>query len=86
MTVTRDGREIEDGDFDLAPVQPQSTARAIIDLSDVDMSEDGEYFLRLSYKPSPPHRMRSWRVRSRMGTIPLGENIGSFPPETKRAN
>lgn len=49
-TVTRDGREIEDGDFDLAPVQPQSTARAIIDLSDVDMSEDGEYFLRLSYK------------------------------------
>lgn len=49
-SLTRDGREIESGDFDLPAIPPQTERSAVIDLSDCDFSKRGEYALRLGFK------------------------------------
>ncbi len=48
--ITRDGKKIESGSFDISKILPQEKAKIALDLSDVDFKKDGEYALRISYK------------------------------------
>ena len=49
--VTRDGKKIESDDFELSKnIPPQASDSIVLDLSDCDFSERGEYAVRLSFK------------------------------------
>ncbi len=47
--LTRNGKEIESGSFDIPHIRPQEKAKIALDLSDVDFKPEGEYAIRISY-------------------------------------
>ncbi len=47
--LTRDGKKIESGSFDISKIRPQEKAKIALDFSDVDFKKEGEYALRISY-------------------------------------